>query len=378
MEVYEMNYKLIKRLIQVWFRWQFSILNKVGGRRLLLQSMAAVCASYEKCTNEYCFYDLLPKVSGEYTSIGIQNSKLPKYAVILQGPIMVKDHFTLETVRLYKKTFPLASIIVSTWLGENEKEIHEIERAGATVVQSAIPNESGVFNINYQCISSSVGIKTSIQLGCEYILKTRTDTRLYRNNIFEMMYTLIKEHPITIDNCQERIVVLGGNRGKLFQSYNFCDFVTFGNANDLLEFYDIPIDRRFKNRVDSERKHRSDMTRKQEAEQMMNPEIMLIESYLQRKGNELNFSIGECWKNVCKYFISISPRDICLYWMDKYDLRFRNNYGAYVFWKSDKEELALSYDWDYFTWMNIFCGSVEYSGDYENFQLQELKNFDEK
>ncbi len=50
-------------------------------------------------------------------------------AVVMQGPLIAANNFTLETIKIYKKTFfPDTIIIVSTWHGENEGVLGAIKK----------------------------------------------------------------------------------------------------------------------------------------------------------------------------------------------------------------------------------------------------------
>src|SRR3989338_3462959 len=72
------------------------------------------------------------------------DTKLPATAVVIQGPILKVNDFTLETVRLYKRNFDQSFIIVSTWDDEDQQYLKKIKDAGAIVVTSAKPENCGL------------------------------------------------------------------------------------------------------------------------------------------------------------------------------------------------------------------------------------------
>lgn len=51
-------------------------------------------------------------------------------AIVLQGIVAIQDDCTLETVRLYKKIFPSAIIILSTWDFTSDELLQNSERKG--------------------------------------------------------------------------------------------------------------------------------------------------------------------------------------------------------------------------------------------------------
>ena len=39
-----------------------------------------------------------------------------RFAIVMQGPLIVDSNFTVETLKLYRHNFPEAIIILSTWM----------------------------------------------------------------------------------------------------------------------------------------------------------------------------------------------------------------------------------------------------------------------
>ena len=113
-------------------------------------------------------------------------------AVVIQGPLQSKDDFTLETVKIYKKIYPLSPIIVSTWHSESKKDLRDLERAGAVLVVSNKPINTGWGNIKLQVVSTESGLLCARELGCKYVAKTRTDWRMYRPSALQCLNSLLK------------------------------------------------------------------------------------------------------------------------------------------------------------------------------------------
>lgn len=164
-----------------------------------------------------------------------------KIGIILQGPLLIENDFTIETVRLYRHLYAECPIIVSTWKGENEsclKKLKKIERV--YVIQSDLPTISGHGNINYQKVSTIAGIEYAKELGCSYVLKSRTDQRLYANNNIEFFYKLVNIFPLKMEcNAKKRIIVcsLSTIRNRL---YNLCDMLLFGDIEDMWKYFSPP------------------------------------------------------------------------------------------------------------------------------------------
>lgn len=185
----------------------------------------------------YYTYAKRPRCTDEisYRSPSYSSSKI---GIVIQGQIIVKDHFTLETVKLYHKLYPECPIIVSTWNDEDEQELEQIGNVENTyIVKSDYPEISGHGHINYQRLNSMNGILKAGELGCEYVLKNRADQRLYANNVILYLKTLVDRFPLTIKcNAKGRIAVcsLSTMKNRL---YNICDMLLFGYTEDMLKYF---------------------------------------------------------------------------------------------------------------------------------------------
>ena len=137
------------------------------------------------------------------------------YAIVMQGPIRAEENFTLTTVKYYKRAFPQAHIIVSTWDDESKDIIEQIEKAGAYVVLNSKPDCTGTLMVNYQLVNSLGGIKKAAELGAEYIAKTRTDQKICRLHFLDYCKALLQNFPNQSDELKEngRIVDPRGKFG---------------------------------------------------------------------------------------------------------------------------------------------------------------------
>ena len=112
-----------------------------------------------------------PKKSKHINIISTSKNLENEFAIILQGPIDNEENFTLETIRIYKKIFPNARIILSTWENENINQIRLIQKENIDLIQNKIPRNSGTGNINLQLKSTSAGIELAKSEGIKYTLK---------------------------------------------------------------------------------------------------------------------------------------------------------------------------------------------------------------
>ena len=197
--------------------------------------MRDCCMSYEKETGDYCSYR---KRSGSAENLIVHSgmlSNMSDVAIVIQGPLILDNHFTLNTVKLYKRYYPGCKVIVSTWNDSNKSEIDSLKTAGADIVLNAAPGIFGLGNMNFQIVSTKGGIQCADDAGAKYILKTRSDQRIYKPHMLEYFKTLIDQFPIKqeVDSAKqkERIIAVQTTvGGGMFIPYFIADFLYFGTV----------------------------------------------------------------------------------------------------------------------------------------------------
>lgn len=204
-----------------------------------------IIKSYSKNNrNHFIQYTAMPKnidlIQAEWTD---NSRRFSEFAIILQGPIQTEDNFTINTVRLYKKCYPGASIIVSTWMGTDKKIKDELQKIGAILIESRAPAFAGPGHINMQLVSSLAGMEKVKTLGCKYAVKTRTDQRIYANDMLQYYRNLLEIFPSDdAEVVSKRIIYTSYGTSYRYLPFNLCDFVVFGETEELIKLYSIPFD----------------------------------------------------------------------------------------------------------------------------------------
>jgi hypothetical protein len=200
---------------------------------------------YEKMTKTFLTFHTRPRKADQMNLWADAPANLPLTAIAMQGPLLLENDFTLETVKLYRKNFPNVLVIVSTWIGEDEGVLSKIEQLGATVVRSKKPSYAGPFNINMQVVSAYAGMKKAKEMGAEYALKSRTDQRLYAPNAVEFMLSLIEAFPYTASyTAQKKRIVACSLATLKYRPYGITDMNVFGHIDDMLLYWNPPLDER--------------------------------------------------------------------------------------------------------------------------------------
>ena len=203
--------KIIYELSKLYVRLPLRLSNRLNFK-ITTEFMSAVCDEFKQIRGVYTNLTCKPILNSQYTILPMENEKWKsETAIVLQGPIEHKDNFTLETIRTYQKIFPSEEIILSTWNTISEKELKQFEDLGCHIVLSPYPKMSGRGNINYQITSSYAGVKKAKDIGCKYVIKSRTDQRITKSNIVDYMRNLIESFDSNNENQDERLVILQGS-----------------------------------------------------------------------------------------------------------------------------------------------------------------------
>ena len=161
-----------------------------------------------------------------------------EYAIVVQGPIYTGFRLTLETLLLFKKNYPGAMLILSTWEGEDGSTIAEAQGAGIEVITSKVLPYGGPTNINRQIYSSLIGVQHAKEAGKKYVLKIRSDQRLYAPRALSYLSSLLLFFPPYPGAARGRIIGRLADRKKL---YLLSDYFYFGYTEDMEMFFSAPL-----------------------------------------------------------------------------------------------------------------------------------------
>lgn len=352
--------KFLRHIIHIWTLLMTLPLRLFRGRAYcnVINEifMQETCKNVEQLSNLYMSVNLRPKKIENNRQVFISPVS-QTIAVILQGPLLLKDDFTLNTVRYYLKSNPNLKVIVSTWEGENDDALEKIKIAGACVVQSELPVESGHRNINYQLVSMQAGIRKALEARADYICKTRTDQRIENPDAFTFMKSMINLFPVSEhSHFKKRIVALGAEHGSMFNPYYISDFVYFGTCEDMKLMLSIPMrKKRFIEKT---------MSRKDASMNKTSPEAYIIKTLFEISGTVYCDTIDDYWKSIKDSLVLMDMSILGIYW-PKYDARYceHTRNGTYAVGMSD--EVKLQANFNFSTWLALINGDIAYHEVYE-------------
>lgn len=149
-------------------------------------------------------------------------------AVVVQGPIVTKNDFTVETLRWLKKTWPSSKIILSTWDEALLEDVGKKVPHGVHVVCQSKPNYVGPYNVNLQLRSTQLGISKAREIGANFILKMRSDQRIGHPGAIHQLEFLRKTGS---KKHESRLVVLSAN-SFVNRNFGLSDFFSYGTSVD--------------------------------------------------------------------------------------------------------------------------------------------------
>ncbi|MDR1913799.1 MAG: WavE lipopolysaccharide synthesis family protein [Clostridiales bacterium] len=384
-------YKIMGIIYKVLFFIPISVIKLHS--KIINALLLSVCKLCELFSDYYVSYNIRPKFSDQI-KVPELGPVRDSVAIIMQGPLILRDNFTLESIKLYKKQFPGVIIIVSTWDYENMDYISKIKLETPYVVQSKLPPHPGYGNVNYQVKSTMAGIQKAKELGVDFVAKTRNDQRLYKENSISFLISLLTTFPPESEKCKGRIVTISNHLGDVYENeYYVCDYFYFGYLCDIEKIFDIEMD--YRNKVELSLKFvslkfvvkrllkkgdfkslyrviREKITDfsdpvpwSEYIEQELLVEILFVKRYLKKMGCVVKPEHYE--EHLKKFFIPIAKNDIGLFWI-KYGTRFiEHNWncsyindnstsnGTYV---DDDTASKMIYNYDFQNWLSLKNGKL--------------------
>lgn len=287
-------------------------------------------------------------------------SSCDKFSIILQGPIRNENSFTLNTVKYYKSIYSNAVVIVSTWDDTPSQTIEQLESAGAIVVTSKKPDCAGHLNINLQLTSTKAGVNKSEEFNVKYVCKSRTDQRICKKYVFSYLINLINTFPPDDKKQVGRVISLAMHYGDMFYPYMISDFFYFGHIEDIKRLFSLELDTRKPFAMEK------GASKREYSVKSYAPEVYFMKKYFESLGHYCGNTVKDYWEAIRKYLICVDRKTLDLFW-PKYDRKYEENayFGDYSL--DDNAKRLMTLNFDFVNWLNLYCGTIEYSDELERY-----------
>ena len=308
--------------------------------------------------NNYLTYHLRPKLSQDF-DLESTCEISEKFAVIIQGPIKENSDFLKHTLKIYKKIFKNSLIIVSTWEDENKKLIEELHDENIHIILSDNKEiKKSRSNINKQIISTNVALNFAKTQNVKYCLKTRTDQRIYNNNLETFLISLLKTFPVKENKLiKSRILVPPMGTFKFFL-YHLTDLMMFGETQDLINYWDKEsYDVGLKKMGLNEKKFFINDT-------PLCPETFLCSRFIGKIEDNVVWDLENWWRCLRDYFCIIDNSSLDSLWFKyEWEVEYR-----YLKTYSDKTSRTV----DFHEWLSLYNNYKNnwhlYSNEHEKFE----------
>lgn len=296
--------------------------------------------------NNFISYTIRPKYADDtFPNFSIKKSDNNDHAIIIQGPIKNYEKFVIETLKLYNKIFSNITIILSTWDDEISQDF--IIKIKSFNNLKLIKNKKINFleNIDLQILSTNNALKLAKTLGLKYVLKTRTDCRVYNKNSFLFLENLMKTFPITNNNNFKHRILASSMDTRTYRIYGLTDICLFGSIEDFLIYFDET------NYIDSLKDISVDFKKPIINDTAIINEIFLCARYLKNKNVKLQWTLEDWWLQCRNLFCIFDHQSLDLFWYKyhwEFEQRFTRNY-------STDYNQCMSFA----TWLSIFNNKID-------------------
>lgn len=233
-----------------------------------------------------------------------------RICLVLQGPVFKKNNFTLETIRLYRKLFGGSQIILSTWEDESPACLRPIRDLGIEILLNKKPDYAGESNINLQIVSSRNAVKRAQEIGESYVMKTRTDQRIYAPGVADYLYHLTELFPVA-RQCRQKKRIAGTSLNTFkYRMYGLSDMLIYGHIDDMLLYWDAELDQRVFTDVERKEFHSS----QEKFSRMRVCEVYLVTEFLKKIGQDTLWTLEDSWKTFAGHFCVVDKESLDLFW----------------------------------------------------------------
>ena len=194
----------------------------------------------------------------------------------------------------------VTNIIFSTWDDEPKENIEYLKSKGFEVLQTNKPKFSGHSNVNYQTLSTHVGLKYLKNKGITEVLKIRSD--LKPNNI-KLLLSLLKNKELSfLSICKPNVRPLNYYLSYEHNSFDFPgDFLIYGNIENMIKCFDFQM----------------------ENEELIPPESLIAYNYFVRSNIEFKLDYETFIKNKITFFAQdCLDNNIEIEWLKKSKINF--------------------------------------------------------
>jgi hypothetical protein len=226
-------------------------------------------------------------------------------AIIVAGAMVYENHFTRDTIRLYRKHYPEALIILSTWDDEDADYLDAIRDDKTLVAVGERAKGGAGGRVRAQVFAA---LQTSEERDITHALRTSTLHRLYAPNLIEYFKSLQRAFPLSADHSQKQRIITSNHVAAKYIPYYVNTTVMFGHMHDMLNYWVAP-----------EGGHpllpAVDYTARIMERSKIDPASYFTRNYLQSIGVKFNpESLRDSWRILAEQFCFVDCQTMDIFW----------------------------------------------------------------
>lgn len=234
---------------------------------------------------------------------------------VVQGPLRPDTALVLSILR---RLYPREIIVLSTWADSPTELIAALRPYCSAVELLNPPEHPGGSNRNLQIHSTQAGLRKADALGARTLLKMRTDTCLLSPRLFDLYRLILAKmdrHPSAESGLERRIFVPQTYTKKFFP-YHVSDIIMLGHAEDLIRYWDVPLDER---RLSPESFSWSCQPLEKIGTQGLLPECYLGKQFADRLRSSPvpKDALADYWKLLRDHFVVMDDTWFDFYWLKR-------------------------------------------------------------
>lgn len=289
----------------------------------------------------YSSYHFENHVSTLRTQYIYKNQKRP--LILIQGALSPTTRFESQAIRHYLSLNSKQEILISTWDDNASRSLEkEFKKFGNVKFLLNVPPEKrGPVNINLQITNTKGGLINAVENGHEYVVKTRTDQCMMHPRALENLLTIYKEH----QTSETPKLLINSLNTFVFRPYGASDMFHFGESEQLLKYWNAPLDVRNEDQYDLniEGATLRNIARREFGETYLGC------NFLRAEGLEPDFTLSQSLEFITRNFIVADVAATELFW-NKYSSRANR-------WPNSSSPMPYQ-EMDYSLWLAISSGSL--------------------
>jgi hypothetical protein len=162
-------------------------------------------------------------------------------AILVCGPMVYESHFTRDTIRLYRKNYPNALIVLSTGEDEDADYLNNMKGSDAIVLRTPKPAGNGLVRRGeYARLQAVAAVQYAARQKRTYCVRSDTATRAYAPGLLSFFKGLQSGFPLPPGSPQKERFIFCGYGSFKYMPFCYNPAFQFAHMDDMLTYWGDP------------------------------------------------------------------------------------------------------------------------------------------